>query len=881
MQQSEARFRDIAEVGSDWIWETDAEHRFTMVAGARQPKVSLLGKTRWEEAGGNPETDPLWREHKAVLDAHQPFRQFRVALQLPGARFHVCVSGKPIFADDGGFLGYRGTVSDETELVEARERAMRADTLLRDAIESIAEGFVVYDKDDRLVLWNEAYRKMYPENADRMVVGSRYEDVMRVAMAAGRYPEAKGREEEWLAERLRKHREPVAPEETRLSDGRWVLRSERRMSDGSIAGLRIDVTALKRAQDSVRESQVMLNRAQRLSGTGSVVRNLKTKKTVWSDEMYRIFGVTREIFAPDSNVFLNFVHPEDRAVVASARALRDGEANEAPIQFRIIRPDGSIRWVYREVELWPEPDGTAWARLATYKDITEQRAADMRQRELEALLRDAIESISEGFVIYDADDRLVLCNEAFQKLYPNSAERMVPGMRYEDILRGAAYDNRTMPREDAEEWLAQRLRQHRELKEPVELQLEDGRWLFISERRTSSGGTAGLRIDITRMKEVQQSLRDSQKRLDRIQRIAQIGAVERDLRTNDVVWSDETYRIFGLDPKTYTPSAGNLLGFVHPEDRPVLLEVFRRNHHEHANSSLKFRITRPNGEVRTIFSQADVAYDEAGQPLYISIAMMDITDKEEVIQRKAELERQLLHSEKLTALGTLAGGIAHDLNNTLVPIQALSKLAMRELPADGPARGDLETIYQASIQARDLVRQILAFSRKQEIINEPTDIAARMHEALQMLRASVPSTIEIVERITPIQAILADGTQLQQVIVNLVANGAHAIGDNCGRVTVTLDEVPGEAGGSRLIRLSVADTGSGMSPEIIHRMFEPFFTTKSVGEGTGLGLSVVHGIVTSHGGTIDVKSTPGQGTEFIILLPAKSVDEKSAVAAVA
>jgi signal transduction histidine kinase len=241
----------------------------------------------------------------------------------------------------------------------------------------------------------------------------------------------------------------------------------------------------------------------------------------------------------------------------------------------------------------------------------------------------------------------------------------------------------------------------------------------------------------------------------------------------------------------------------------------------------------------------------------------------------------LRHSEKLTALGTLAGGIAHDLNNTLVPIQALSKLVMREFPENASARGDLEMIYQASIQARDLVRQILAFSRKQDMLNEPTDIAVRVQEALQMLRASVPSTIEIVERITPMEPILGDGTQLQQVIVNLVANSAHAIGDGCGRVTVTLDEVPGDAETPRFVRLSVADTGSGMSPEVMHRMFEPFFTTKSVGEGTGLGLSVVHGIVTGHGGTIDVKSTPGQGTEFIILLPARPVDESSAIAAVA
>jgi signal transduction histidine kinase len=263
--------------------------------------------------------------------------------------------------------------------------------------------------------------------------------------------------------------------------------------------------------------------------------------------------------------------------------------------------------------------------------------------------------------------------------------------------------------------------------------------------------------------------------------------------------------------------------------------------------------------------------------------MMDITDKELANHRQIELENQLRHSEKLTALGTLAGGIAHDLNNTLVPILALSKLVMREFPAEAPPRTDLETIYQASLQARELVRQILAFSRKQEIVYEPTDLSTKVRDALQMLRASVPATIELVERIDDVPAILADATQLQQVVVNLVTNGAHAIGASVGRITVTLDEVPGgdDSGSDRMIRLSVADTGCGMGPEIVQRMFEPFFTTKAVGEGTGLGLSVVHGIVTSHGGSIDVRSTPGAGTEFIILLPTKTAHASEGIAAVA
>lgn len=1246
-QHSEARFRDIVEVGSDWIWETDAQHRFTMVTGARRPKVDLIGMTRWEQAGVDPEADELWRAHKAQLDAHQPFRQFRFSITLPTGRFDVCVNGKPIFDDDGSFIGYRGTVTDETELVAAREQAARADALLRNAIDSIAEGFVIYDAEDRFVLCNEAYRKMYGENAVGFVPGVTYEQIMRQALATGRHPDAAGHEEEWLAQRMRKHLEAIEPEESRLADGRWVMRSERRMADGGIAGLRIDITALKASQDALRQNETILSSAQRVGRMGSIFRDYAADVSHWSDEMFRLLGVTRESFAPSTGAFLAMVHPDDRDAVETSlkatpkrgerdtvlfriirpdgtlrwlhreaeRLFDDAErptgaiatfqdvtelhlAQEAvrenqfmlsraqriagigsvlrklngtvewsdemfnlfgvtrdtfdpgdterflnfippddrarvrkaiednrrgirvePLQFRIIRPDGAMRWVYREVEVFHDRAGKPSEFLTTYKDITDHINSETRLRELEAMLRDAIESIQAGFVIYDADDRLVICNEAYRRLYPVIADLIVPGVHFGDILRaqfargywpemkgreeewiadwlrwrrtmtapvevqmqdgrwvlvserpmsngwlaglrvditelknvqqslresqvmlnraqrlsstasavrnlktdavewsdemyrmfglergavtpgreqfrayihpedrdrvpsarGIALDGRSVPpmqfrivRPDGavrwvyrevelirdaadkvtsvlttykditerreleallrdaiesiqagfviydaddrlvmcneayrrlypdiahlepgvhfadilrtqghdEEWIANWLRQRRAMTAPVEMQTKDGRWVLVYERPMSNGGLAGLRIDITELKNIQQSLRESQQRLDRTQRIAHIGTIERNLRTNEVIWSDETYRIFGVDRETHAPEGDNLLALVHPDDREMMMTVLRRGSNEPPNSSTKFRAIRPNGEVRTILAQADVAKDEAGSPLYLSVAMMDITEKEAASNRQAELETQLRHSEKLTALGTLAGGIAHDLNNTLVPIQALSKLVMHDLAPDAAARTDLETIYQASLQARDLVRQILAFSRKQEIVRAPTDVGAKLRETLQMLRASVPSTIELVERIEPVPQIFTDAGQIQQILVNLVTNGAFAIGDKVGRITVSLDEIADAAAeDGRMIRLTVADTGCGMSADVIHRIFEPFFTTKSVGEGTGLGLSVVHGIVTSQGGSIDVASTPGKGSKFVILLPARAVPTEIAAVA--
>jgi signal transduction histidine kinase len=234
---------------------------------------------------------------------------------------------------------------------------------------------------------------------------------------------------------------------------------------------------------------------------------------------------------------------------------------------------------------------------------------------------------------------------------------------------------------------------------------------------------------------------------------------------------------------------------------------------------------------------------------------------------KAASERQ--HSQKLEALGTLAGGIAHDLNNTLVPVLTLAKLTARHLPEGGRERTNLETIHTAGMRARDLVKQILAFARREQVEKQPVDLAALTREALRLLRASIPATIRIVEDIDDVPPVLGDSGQLHQVIVNIATNGAQAIDGRIGQLTVSLKESRRRdaATNQKLVSLSIQDTGIGMDAHTMTRIFDPFFTTKPVGEGTGLGLSVVHGIVTDHGGTIEVESRPGEGTQFQIHLP--------------
>jgi signal transduction histidine kinase len=235
----------------------------------------------------------------------------------------------------------------------------------------------------------------------------------------------------------------------------------------------------------------------------------------------------------------------------------------------------------------------------------------------------------------------------------------------------------------------------------------------------------------------------------------------------------------------------------------------------------------------------------------------------EEIESRREAEVALLHSQRLESLGTLAGGVAHELNNALVPVIALTQIMARKAPEQGRDRANLDIVLRGAERARDLVTQILAFSRKEGPRREQVDLHVVLLEALRMLRASVPTSIRFEEDLARTPRIDGDPGQLHQVVVNLVTNAAQAIGDVPGKITVEL-RVQAEG---RQIRLSVADTGIGMDDATRARIFEPFFTTKGVGEGTGLGLSVVHGIVTSHSGSIGVESAPGRGARFDVLFP--------------
>ena len=264
------------------------------------------------------------------------------------------------------------------------------------------------------------------------------------------------------------------------------------------------------------------------------------------------------------------------------------------------------------------------------------------------------------------------------------------------------------------------------------------------------------------------------------------------------------------------------------------------------------------------------------QPVSILGVARDITERKKAEAEKKKLEVKLQQAHKMEAVGTLAGGIAHDFNNILSAVIGYTELGINEAANHPSLRKKLDEVLKAGYRARDLVKQILAFSRQAEHEKKTVQVKLIVNEALKLLRASIPTTIEIRSNLISDAMVLADPTQIHQILMNLCTNAEHAMNATGGILDVSLNNVdldadfaarnPGITPG-RYLCLTVSDTGHGMSAELIKRLYDPFFTTKGPDEGTGLGLSVVHGIVKSHGGAITVQSEPGKGASFSVFLP--------------
>jgi len=306
---------------------------------------------------------------------------------------------------------------------------------------------------------------------------------------------------------------------------------------------------------------------------------------------------------------------------------------------------------------------------------------------------------------------------------------------------------------------------------------------------------------------------------------------------------------------------------IHPDDRALLQERHRaRMAGEPLTEVASFRLLRRGGEVRWVqMNSVSLAWE--GRPATLNFAR-DVTEQ-------VKMEEHLRKNQKMEAIGTLAGGIAHDFNNILGVMMGFVEIALLKIPKQSPVVENLQQVLAAAERAAKLVAQILTFSRQAESAPVPCELTPIVKETVKFMRASLPANIEIRESYQSVGMVVADPTQIHQIVMNLCTNAAHAMEPGDGVLGILLSEIDvnetetqvQDLGKGRYVVLSVSDTGTGIPLEVQGRIFEPYFTTKPTGKGTGLGLAVVHGIVAKAGGVIKVHSEPGVGTSFHVYLP--------------
>ncbi|WP_447970281.1 PAS domain S-box protein [Nitrospira sp. M1] len=384
--------------------------------------------------------------------------------------------------------------------------------------------------------------------------------------------------------------------------------------------------------------------------------------------------------------------------------------------------------------------------------------------------------------------------------------------------------------------------------------------------------------DTIERKKAEASLRESEERFRLALKAGRMGTFDYDIHANVVFLSPELEVIFGLTPGTFGGTFESFMQFIHPEDVSSVRRTIQESIAKGGSSDFEFRIRkqRTQYEVR-IAGRGQVLTDEHGHPRRVTGVAFDVTERHRAEEALRQSELKVLHMQKMEAIGTLAGGIAHDFNNILGSIFGYTDLALIKLPAHAEERAYLEKVSTAAWRAKELVQQILEFSRQKAPERHAIHLHVVVKETLQLLRATLPKTIQIRSYLaTESDTILANTTQIHQVLVNLCTNAEHAMREKGGILEVKLGPVDITQEFATLhpiiqpgphVKLTIRDTGRGIPAHVIKRIFEPFFTTKVVGEGTGMGLSVVHGIITSCGGSILVESAVGQGTTFAMYLP--------------
>ena len=549
---------------------------------------------------------------------------------------------------------------------------------------------------------------------------------------------------------------------------------------------------------------------------------------------------------------------------------------------RLLQEHGSISGY--EIHVKDKVRGTSWMSIYVRAvrnetggielydgftvDVTDQKGAEEALRESEEFLRTIVENIPDMIFVKNAKDlRFVRFNKAGEELLGYSREELIGKNDYDFF-----------PKEEADFFTKKDrgvLSSGKHLDIPEELiqtknkgeRILHTKKIPIINKEGMPQYLLGISEDITERKQAEEALRESDKKFRILfDESPHATAVTEPQNGRILDVNSKFCELTGYCKEESIGKTTTDMGLYSKKDRARLIQEMKDRG---MVKGLELGCTTKRGTKLTGAIYARLL--NISGTSYMLTMFVDITE-----QRR--LEAQLQQSQKMEAIGTLAGGIAHDFNNILAVILGNTELVSFDVPNSDPAAKSLKAIHQASIRAKGMVKQLLAFSRKNDEKSRPFNMTPIIKESMKMLRSAIPTSVEFKQHLSgDLCNVLGDATQINQIVMNLVTNAAHAMSEEGGLLEVTLENIALQEEKScfdwvlspgKYVRLKVRDTGEGIAPAIIERIFEPYYTTKEVGKGTGMGLSVVHGIVKRHGGGIRVESEVEKGTIFEIYFPA-------------
>ncbi|ABB24210.1 PAS/PAC sensor hybrid histidine kinase [Pelodictyon luteolum DSM 273] len=569
------------------------------------------------------------------------------------------------------------------------------------------------------------------------------------------------------------------------------------------------------------------------------------------------------------------LHPDDRS--STKREMERQRSGQRTVNFINRMQSRSGDWLWMEWNASPAEDGVVYA---VARNITGRMQAARKTR----LLTDAFQHCTHGLAIEDPDTRRILaCNPAFAGLHGRTVEEMT-GLHLMEFYPDSQKDVVSSCLLRSAESGSCKFEAFKSRKDgslvPVQVDI-----VFVRDEHGDPLYQIVTAEDITERREAEKALRESESRFRAVVESAPDGIF---IQTGDTFayLNPAALRMFGA-AKEEEMLSRPVVDHLHPDFRERVLERIRKLNEERIGLPFpeERRFLRCDGS----FFDADVSavpFMHDGQHGAL-VFVHDTTERHRAEEERLRLRQDLFQSQKMESIGRLAGGVAHDLNNLLTPILGYAEILDGQFGPDDERLQDIRAIHGAGVRARDLIRQLLAFSRRQSLDFRVLNLNAVVRGFLPLLRRTLPENIAIKEALAEgVVAIEGDIGQIEQVMMNLAVNAQHAMPGG-GQLSISTEmvaagllprDVLDEIGPVDCVALSFTDSGAGMDRDTLERVFEPFFTTKEKGSGTGLGLATVYGIARQHNGMVAVASTPGEGASFTVYVPVSSGEPVSSVA---